>query len=130
MDKVFNQEQVKGMFERFATIIATWLLLKLVRSGYISTEDSTILAPGLVILIVAAPSLFYGWWINRSKALQQAAASVFLPDGSKPIIVTSPEIAAATSESNIVSAATNKVVTDADVVTTKPAQVVVEPKQG
>jgi len=122
MDKIFNQEQVKGMFERFATIIATWLLLKLVRSGLISTEDSTILAPGLVILIVATPSLFYGWWVNRGKALAQATVKAMGPD---TIVVTDKYIADATTESNIVSNQTSSVVVKADVVT-KPAQVVVD----
>jgi len=130
MDKIFNQEQVKGMGERLATILATWLLLKLVRSGVISTEDSGILLPGLVVLIVAAPSLFYGWYVNRSRALQVAAANTASPDGTKPIIVTTAAIAASTKESNIVSSDTNRVVADAEVVTTKPAEVVVEPQKG
>lgn len=123
---MFNNEQVKGMVERFATILATWFLLKMVQRGFISSEDSGILLPGLVVIIVAAPSLAYGWWVNRSKALQQAASNTFNPDGTKPIIVTSPAIAASTSESNIVSSTTNKVITEGEVVT-KPASVVVEP---
>jgi hypothetical protein len=123
---MLNNEQLKGMGERLATIIATWFLLKMVQRGFISSEDSGILLPGLVVVIVAMPSLAYGWWVNRSKALQQAASNTFNPDGTKPIIVTSAAIAASTSEANIVSSATNKVVTEGEVVT-KPASVVVEP---
>lgn len=107
-----NQEQLKGMGERLATIIATWVLARAVAKGYIAPEDSGVLLPGLIILIVAAPSVLYGWWVNRGKSLAQALAKV-VPE---TVVVTSPDIAKNTPELNIVSNTNVKVVTDGEVI--------------
>lgn len=118
---IVTQEQLKGMLDRFAAVMATMLLAYFVKRGWIGESESATLLPAVVLL----PSLAWGWWVNRNKALQQAAANTISPDGSKPIIVTSPEMAAATPESNIVSSESFKVTGPQGIVmtpqeTTKP----------
>ena len=108
---MFNQEQIKGMLERFATIIATFFLAKAVQKGWIAPEDSGMILPGLVILLVAAPSVFYGWWVNRGKSLAQAVVAV-VPN---TMVVTSDDIAKNTSEANIVSNTESSVITSGGV---------------
>lgn len=96
-----TKEQMKGLVERGLTIGATWLVTWLVSKGYVSASDSA----QLIVLIVGAISGFYGWWINRDKALVQAAAAV-----PNTVVVTEHTLAASTPEPNIVSAATTEVV--------------------
>ena len=98
------------MLDRAAGILAAYLLAILVRKGYIGQADSDTLLPLAVILVTLIPSLAWGWWVNRNKALQQAAANTVDANGNKPIIVTSPAVAAATAETNIVSSADVRVV--------------------
>ena len=104
-----GQDQVKGMIDRTILVLATWILSKSVSAGWLSQADSAQLLPALIIL----PALAWGWWNNRDKALLQSAGNVIDPKTNKPaIIVTSPEMAAATpGQNNIVSSADVKVVT-------------------
>lgn len=102
-----QQDQIKGMLDRAIAILATWLLTQAVNKGWLSQSDSAQLLPALILL----PSLAWGWWNNRDKALLQSAASVVGPDGKPTVIVTSPALANATPENNIVSSATVEVKT-------------------
>ena len=103
-----GQDQIKGMLDRAATVLATMALAWMVKKGFIGEADSAQLLPALVIL----PAIAYGWWNNRPKALLQSAANVTDPATGKPtVIVTSPEMAAATPEqTNIISNTAVKVV--------------------
>lgn len=103
-----QSDQIKGMLDRAILVLATWLLSKAVSAGWISQADSAQLLPALIIL----PALAWGWWNNRDKALIQSAGNVVDPKTNKPvIIVTSPEMAAATpGQNNIVSNEDVKVV--------------------
>lgn len=104
MNFTLTQEQIKGMAERFATVVATMLLAKAVEKGWISSSDSATLLPAVVLI----PSLIYGWLVNRNKSLIQATAAI-----PGTVVVTQPSIAAATPETNIVSTETTKVTTPA-----------------
>ena len=101
-------DQVKGMLDRAMTVLVTMFLGWLVKRGYIGESDSATLLPAIVLL----PALAWGWWNNRDKALIQSAGNVIDPKTNKPtIIVTSPEMAAATpGQNNIVSNTDVKVV--------------------
>lgn len=100
--------QVSGILDRAIAVLATMWLGWMVKRGYLGESDAGALAPALILL----PSLFWGWWVNRDKALVQAAAAVVGADGKKTVVVTSPELAAATpNENNIVSNTEAKVVT-------------------
>jgi len=101
-----TQEQVKGMLDRGAALVAAWLLGLLVRKGYIGESDAATFLPAIVLI----PSLAWGWWVNRNKALLQSASNTVDANGQKPIIVTSPAVAATTPETNIVSSAEVRVV--------------------
>ena len=103
-----QSDQLKGMLDRAIAVLATWLLTQAVNKGWLSQSDSAQLLPALVLL----PSLAWGWWNNRDKALLQSAANVVGADGKQTVIVASPELAKATPEnSNIVSNTETKVVT-------------------
>jgi hypothetical protein len=94
-------DQTKGMMDRAAAVIATWFLGWMVTKGWLGASDSAVLLPAVILL----PSIAYGAWVNRDKALIQSAGNVVDPKTCKPtIIVTSPEMAAATpDQNNIVS---------------------------
>ena len=102
-----GQDQIKGMLDRAIAVLATMFLGWCVNKGYIGQGDSATLLPALILL----PSLAWGWWNNRPKALLQSAATVVGADGKPTVIITSPELAAATPENTIVSSATTKAVT-------------------
>ena len=101
-----QQDQVKGMLDRAVAIMATWLLNYAVNKGWIGTSDAATFLPALILL----PSLAWGWWNNRPKALLTRAADVVGADGKKTIVVASPELANTLPQANIVSAADKKVV--------------------
>ena len=96
-----GSDQVKGMMDRAATVLATMFLGWMVNKGWMGQADAVTLTPALILL----PALAYGAWVNRDKALIQSAGNVIDPKTCKPtIIVTSPEMAAATpDQNNIVS---------------------------
>lgn len=99
-------DQIKGMLDRAIAVIATMFLAWMVKKGWLGESDAAALTPALVLL----PSLMWGWWNNRDKALLQSAANVVGEDGKRTLIVTSATMAAATPENtNIVSNAEVKV---------------------
>lgn len=105
----FTQEQVKAMAERAATVLATILLAKMVRMGWLSDSDSAALLPFLILL----PSLAYAWWVNRNKALVKAVANTLDDEGKKQIVLTSATVAASLPEQNVISNEAAKVVSAA-----------------
>lgn len=96
---MLQQDQIKGMLDRAAAVLATMLVGWMVKKGWLGASDAATLVPALVLL----PSLAWGWWNNRNKALLQSAAGVVGADGKKTVVIASPELAAATPENNIVS---------------------------
>ena len=94
-------DQVKGMLDRGLAVLVTMFLGVLVRKGYLGESDAATLAPAIVLL----PSLAWGWWNNRPKALVQSVAA--LPNTT---VVTSADLAKSTPEPNIMSADLSKVV--------------------
>lgn len=113
-----QQDQVKGIIERTATVVATMLLAWLVRKGWIGESDVATLLPAIILI----PSLLYGWWINRPKALVQSVAA--LPG---TVVITDEKIAKSTPETNVVSNTEAKVVTEGEV-ETNPSVVVTPTK--
>lgn len=93
-----QQDQIKGMLDRVGLVLATWFLSWMVRKGWIGSEDSAVLLPGLILI----PALVWGWWNNRDKALVQSAANV-----PGTIVVTQPSLAAATPDQNNILSNTN-----------------------
>ena len=98
---MLQQDQLKGMLDRVGLVLATWFLAYMVRKGWIGAEDSAVLLPGLILI----PALIWGWWNNRNKALVHSAANV-----PGTVVVTSPELAAATPDQNNIVSNTNVVV--------------------
>lgn len=96
---MLTADQTKGILERVAYAVVMILTGKLVASGYISADDAAWIAGGAVALVGGT----YGWIVNRPKALMQTASQQIGADGTKPVIVASPELASSTPESNIVS---------------------------
>lgn len=93
-------DQIKGMLDRALGILAVWLLTQGANRGWITQSDVAQLLPALVLL----PSIAWGWWINRDKALLQSAATV-----PGTVVVTTPALAQETpNEANIVSTAAPK----------------------
>lgn len=92
-------DQVSGALDRALAVLATMLLGWLVKRGYLGEGDAAALIPALVLL----PSVLWGLWVNRRTALLQSASNVVGDDGKKTVILTSPELAAATPSTNIIS---------------------------
>lgn len=89
-----QQDQLKGMLDRAIAIVATWILTMAVNKGWLTQSDMATLLPAIVLV----PSLLWGYWVNRNKALVQSAAGV-----PGTVVVTTAELAHATPENNIVS---------------------------
>lgn len=83
-------DQIRAPVERVVLLALAYAAGR----GWISEAD----VAGFGVAALAAISAFYGWWINRPKAVVQAAAAI-----PGTTVVTTPELAAATSETNIVS---------------------------
>jgi hypothetical protein len=83
-------DQVRGPIERVIYIGLGWLVAR----GYITNAE----VANYATLLLAIAAAGYGWWQNRPKAIAQSAAA--LPGTT---IVTTPELAKATPEANIVS---------------------------
>ena len=96
-----NTDQTKGIAERLVYAAVMAVLAKLVGKGYIDQDMAAYIAAGAVTVIGSA----WAWWINRPKALAQAAAAQ-----KGFTVVTGADIAHDTPETNIVSSATMKVV--------------------
>lgn len=111
-----TSDQISGMADRTISGALIGLLgfslHKLVLAGVLVDSDVTLLTPMLIILFMAA----WGWWVNRPKAIIAAAGAVVGDDGKKTIVVASPELAASTPQTNVVSNLTNNVI---DIVTKK-----------
>lgn len=90
-------DQIRGPIERVVYIGLGWLVAR----GYITSSE----VANWATLILAIAAAFYGWWQNRPKAVAQSAAAI-----PGTTVVTTPDIAASTPESNIVSNASTKVV--------------------
>ena len=90
----FNSEQVKGALDRILTVGVTWLLTTAVAKGWISKSDAAELGP----IAIAAFAGFFGWWVNRRKAIDISAANL------GAVVLTTAEIAKATpNHPNIMS---------------------------
>lgn len=90
-------DQIRGPVERVILVALGWLAAK----GYISPAE----VAGYATLVIGIIAAVYGWWQNRPQAIAQSAAA--LPGTT---VVTTPAIAAATPETNIVSSANVEVV--------------------
>jgi hypothetical protein len=95
---MLTNDQLKALAERITTVIATWAVTK----GYITPAQMTEYAP----LAVGVAAAIYAWWVNRPKALVQAASNI-----PGTTVVTTPELANATpNNENILSNTDTKVV--------------------
>lgn len=90
-------DQISGILDRVIAVGLTWAVAK----GYITQSQAAEWLPLILGVLAAA----WGWYVNRDKALVQAAAKI-----EDTTVITKPELAADTPERNIVSAAANKVV--------------------
>jgi hypothetical protein len=87
--------QTSGITERILYGIAMFLSMRLVSKGVITPEMASYLAGGVVAFVGS----MWAWWINRPKAIAQAAASI-----PGTTVVTTDEIAKSTpNQSNIIS---------------------------
>ena len=93
-------DQTTGIVERVLYGVALALAMKFVAWGWLDPDMAPYVAGGLVTAIGGA----WAWWVNRPKAMLQSAAAV-----PGTTVVTTPALAAATPESNIVSSATTTV---------------------
>lgn len=91
-------DQIRGPIERIVYIGLGWLVAR----GFITSAE----VGNYATLVLAIAAAFYGWWQNRPKAIAQSAAA--LPGTT---VVTTPDLAASTPETNIKSNVTNQVVT-------------------
>lgn len=83
--------QVSGMLDRVLIAVGMYAVAK----GWISQSDMM----QFVALVLAVGGAVWGWYVNRDKALVQAAAAV-----PGTVVVTTPALAAATpDQNNIVS---------------------------
>lgn len=104
-------DQASGIADRTISGTMIWLISfflgKLAVAGYLAASD----VPQLSVAVIILGSAAWGYWVNRPKAIVQAAANIVNPDGTKTIIVTSAELAAATpDQANIVSNIANSVI--------------------
>lgn len=90
-------DQISGVLDRVFIAIAMYAVAK----GWISQSD----AMQLVALLLAVGGAVWGWYVNRDKALVQAAASV-----PGTVVVTNADLAKSTPENNIVSNVDTKIV--------------------
>ena len=98
MDQVVNWPQISGILDRVVLVGLTWVASK----GWITPTD----VAGLATLIVGIAGAVYSFYINRNSSLASRAAAI--PGGTT--VITTPAIAAATPEKNVVSNADLKVV--------------------
>lgn len=91
-------DQIKGVAERLVTIALASLLSYAVLKGWITKEAAISYGADWGPIILAALSAWYGWRINRPKAIVQSAAA--LPN---TVVVTTSDLAKSTPEPNIVS---------------------------
>lgn len=92
-----NWSQISGVIERVITAAVMFAVGK----GYITSGDAT----NVIALIVGILSAFYAFFVNRNINLAKQAASI-----PNTIVVTESHVATKTTQSNIVSNASFKVV--------------------
>lgn len=90
MSSMPTWDQVKGIAERLILIGLAWA----VAGGYITQDESLVYAPAIIMAVGA----IWAWRVNRPKAIAQSAAA--LPGTT---VVTTPDIAKSTPETNIVT---------------------------
>lgn len=83
-------DQIRGPVERIVYIGLGWLVAR----GFITSAE----VANYATLALAVAAAGYGWWQNRPKAIVQSAAAI-----GGTTVVTTPELAKNTTESNIVS---------------------------
>lgn len=88
-------DQIRGPVERIVYIGLGWLVAR----GIITSAE----VANYATLALAVAAAFYGWWQNRPKAIMQSAAAI---EGTT--VVTTPALAKATPEMNIVSNLSSK----------------------
>jgi LysM repeat protein len=93
-----NWTQISGVLDRVLLVGLTWLASK----GYITTAD----VANYAALILGIAGAGYAFWINRQTNLVNRASSV-----PGTTVVTTPAIAAALPQTNVVSNEDKKVVT-------------------
>ena len=93
-----NWTQISGVLDRVVLVGLTWLASK----GYITSAD----VANYATLILAVAGAGYAFWINRQTNLVNRASSV-----PGTTVVTTPAIAAALPQTNVVSNEDKKVVT-------------------
>ena len=102
-------DQASGIADRTISGTMIWLISfvlgKLAVAGYLAASD----VPQLSVAVIILGSAGWGYWVNRPKAIIQAAGNVVGADGRKAEIIVSPELAAVPAD-NVKSNVTNKVV--------------------
>lgn len=93
-----NWTQISGVLDRVILVGLTWLASK----GYITSSD----VANYATLILGIAGAVYAFWINRQTNLVNRASSV-----PGTTVVTTPAIAAALPQTNVVSNVDKKVVT-------------------
>lgn len=93
-----NWTQISGVLDRVVLIGLTWLASK----GFITSAD----VANYATLILAIAGAGYAFWINRQTNLVNQASNV-----PGTTVVTTPAIAAALPQNNVVSNEDKKVVT-------------------
>lgn len=89
-----QRDMISGAVDRALGMLITWALTYVAAKGYIAQSSIAELTPALVVLIWAA----YGAWVNRPKALVQAAANV-----PGTVVLTTRELSEATpNQENII----------------------------
>lgn len=83
-------DQVRGPVERLIYVGLGWLVAR----GYIASEE----VANYATLLLGVGAAFYGWWQNRPKAIMVSAAAI-----KGTTVVTTPDLASSTTQTNIIS---------------------------
>lgn len=67
-----NKDQASGAGDRALTVAVTWLITYMTTKGFITPSQAADFLPLVLGIVVAV----YGWWVNRPKAVLQAAANI------------------------------------------------------
>ena len=92
-----NWTQISGGVDRVILVGLTWLASK----GYITSAD----VANYATLILGIAGAAYAFWVNRNTNLANRASTI-----PGTVVVTTPAIASALPQSNVVSSDANKVV--------------------
>jgi len=94
----FTKDQGVGVAERLMYGAFLWVAMQLVAKGFIDAEMASYLAAGAV----GAVGSVRAWWVNRPKALVEAASNVIGENGMRTVVITAPEIANNMPQNNII----------------------------